>query len=251
MGLPGSGKTTISKNLVEIHNENLVHIELDTIKNADTLRKKEGEGKNVIFDGLFLNTTDIITFLHKIRRIYGNLFILYFKPDKARCLKNDTLRGRNIKAEASIKYNDLEYPNMEMLDKETHMTITIIEQEIYNSDYNTPPEIQKMPPKTIKTSIGTIESESWCLGGTVGSCWDSELSSVSGESPVNFIEFDEYLEEISPNITFLQYRKLFDACVRIEEYGGGDYYGGGVDYAKYICNMENLHTKMKEMGIIQ
>lgn len=248
MGLSGSGKTTVSKSIVETHTEPILHIELDEIKTIQHIRNKS-RYKDAIFDGLFLNTTDILSFLNKINREGGNLFIIYFKPDKSKCLANDMARNRDVKAKTTIKLGKLEYPNIEKIAEKTKMVVTVIEQEVYDSGYETPVEIRKMPPSKVKQAVGVLESQSWSLGGTLNS-YSGYTTPCYAEPAADFTELDNYLNEICPNITFLQYKRLFDTCVSTEEDEDYDYYGGCVTNAKYVCNINTLHEKMKEMGII-
>lgn len=93
-------------------------------------------------------------------------------------------------------------------------------------------------------------SDSWSLGGTFGNCWNDKLGTLSPESPKPFKEFDELLERICPNLTFLQYKKLERECTEIAEYEERDYYGG-IEYRSYHkCDLRKLYNLLDEMGYI-
>ena len=53
-----------------------------------------------------------------------------------------------------------------------------------------------------------LKSNKWTLGGKSW-CYGSDRTyPVSAEEPLEFVEFDELLEDIAPTVTYLQYKKI-------------------------------------------
>lgn len=49
----------------------------------------------------------------------------------------------------------------------------------------------------------------------------------------------------------MQYKKLYNHCVTTETEGEGDYYGGHVEHAFFVCNLPKLHEMLVEMEIVK
>lgn len=96
----------------------------------------------------------------------------------------------------------------------------------------------------------TLVSETWSGGGTVGSCWDNRLSTIAPDAPKEFVEFDEMLSKICPNISYLQYKTLYNTCHEIITYNDRDYYGGCETILYHKCDLQKLWGKMKEMELV-
>lgn len=74
----------------------------------------------------------------------------------------------------------------------------------------------------------------WRTGGVTGnSCWGSSNTPVDAELPQTIIPgFDDFLESIKPDLTFMQYRKIIAQCQKTDEYSDrSDYYGNYTNYA--------------------
>ena len=95
-----------------------------------------------------------------------------------------------------------------------------------------------------------LRSDTWCLGGSWGDCWGNTGMVSADEQPTEFKEFDDLLMEVCPNITLLQYKKLYNSLVSIESGCENDYYGGSTENAYYKCNLKDLYNMMIEMGLI-
>ena len=93
-----------------------------------------------------------------------------------------------------------------------------------------------------------IKSSEWSLGGQ---CWNYNGDSwgESGEEPCDFDKLDEVLEEVVPSITYLQFKKVYNVCVKIEEYTDRDYYSC-LEKAYYVCDTEELYDKLEELGLL-
>lgn len=100
----------------------------------------------------------------------------------------------------------------------------------------------------IKKYGETIESDRWSLGGEQWG-YSGDRYNVSGEEPCNFDKLDEVLEELVPNITYLQYKKVYNACVETKEYTDRDYYSC-LEKAYYVCDAEQLYDKLEELGLL-
>jgi len=192
---------------------------------------------------------------------YSLSFIIHqWNEDRNTCLYNDERRGRTIKSMAAIKYFD--YDNIDPAIVENHL------KEIYNLNINKVEKINHMVEKTTtyeqlfepacdnQHGHGNDEqgrylySEEWSLGGEWGNCW-GDHGTVHGESAKEFIEFDDFLEKVAPNITFLQYKKIRNHCVEQIEWHVPDYYSSGTDEACWRCDMRKLYDMLKEMKLIE
>jgi hypothetical protein len=97
-----------------------------------------------------------------------------------------------------------------------------------------------------------MKSDTWCLGGTTGSCWGPEKHTVSASTPpTSFKEFDDVLERVCPNITFLQYKRIYNHSVLSDTEHHSDYYGGSVEYGFYVCDLPKLYEMLVEMKLIK
>lgn len=96
-----------------------------------------------------------------------------------------------------------------------------------------------------------MKSDTWSGGGERGHCWDSTKFPIAAESPASFYQLDEFLEKICPNITHLQYKKLWDRCVTEQEDNDYDYYGGSEIRRWYEFNLEEGYQTLSEMGLIK
>ena len=67
-----------------------------------------------------------------------------------------------------------------------------------------------------------IYSESLSLGGESGNCWEKKWS-ISVEEQKEFSELDDFLIKVAPDISFLQYKRIFNHCVDKVELHEYDY----------------------------
>lgn len=176
------------------------------------------------------------------KRSDANFEIVWWKPDIESCLHNDRGR-RKVDSKITIENIEFEEPSEELVNK---YKIKVTKKEV----------VKKPNWKVWAQEKGfdddKLKSSSWCLGGTSGNCWGDEKSIISSDpQPISFTEFDNLLEKICPAIGFLQYKKLYNETVTTEIKGDGDYYGGYVEYANYICNLSKLNEMLIEMGLIK
>lgn len=80
----------------------------------------------------------------------------------------------------------------------------------------------------------------WESGGmSGGSCWGDSPIPYSGEQEPEFEALDLYLNEVCPNIKFMQYKKLVRDLQQDSDYTNPQYYGNYDDYqVRYIIVSE-------------
>lgn len=167
--------------------------------------------------------------------------VVWWTPDREACLWNDRGR-RKVDSTETIKNIPFEQPSEEAF-----------------KEFKANVERKKVVRKPVhkawagENELGdqdTLESDTWCLGGT-GRGYDGYEWSVSPTpQPVNFEAFDKLLEKLCPQISFLQYKKVYAACVTIKESSSSDYYGGSTNYAQYSCDLKKLHEALTQIGVI-
>jgi hypothetical protein len=172
-------------------------------------------------------------------------FVIHFwKENRELCLYNDKGRRREKSSEISIRNLPLEYPivNNPEIDYEIieHDVIAAPSLNIYFNKY-----------KDSQKNDFVLTSESWSAGGSWGNCWGGSGTISPDPVPQSFKEFDEMLEKLCPDISFMTYKKLYNETVTIEERSENDYYGGTEYRHNYKCDLEKLHKLMVELNIIE
>lgn len=97
----------------------------------------------------------------------------------------------------------------------------------------------------------SIKSSSWSMGGSWASYTGATGTIEPEPQPQNFNEFDELIEKIVPDISFMKYKKIYAACVRVESKSENDYYGGCEYYGYYECDLYRLYESLDEMGLLE
>jgi adenylate kinase family enzyme len=264
MGLPGSGKTTLCNKINKNSNEykktrgftRPLYLDGKTEKEMDKLLEKtlmssyfpteRNDVHRIIVDGLFLTNDDVVKMIKMIQQYDKHLKVTVhsFKEDRETCLHNDL--GRRTKSSMNtIKYAKVEIPDANFIKEQTGLlSLDVKRYNVYRK-----PDVDVLLEDN-GYSYHIFCSGSWSLGGTYGNCYDDKLFPVSPDTPPNeFKEFDNFLEKICPNISFLQYKKLYNSCVKVETKEEHDYYGGCVTYAYFECDLKRLLSEMEEMGI--
>lgn len=98
----------------------------------------------------------------------------------------------------------------------------------------------------------------WMTGGiNGGSCWDDgerNLYSMEGEPEPTFSALDTILDQLCPNITYLQYRKLINdtspSLVEYDSYTQNEYYGNSTTYGYKKVVLRRLWDRLNELGLI-
>lgn len=260
-GLPGSGKTTLAEKICKQKYNNACElVSLDNFRN----KKLEEVVKNsfcyyssyggyvdkcktnYIFEGLLLTNEELVDFINEIKKYRSNfnVEIHYFREDRETCLYNDIGR-REKDASITIRNAKYEIPDEKYIREKTEVPIK-------KSVHNVVPKSSIDMFYDIKgvRNRNQLTSCSWSLGGTYGSCWDDHLCPITPDATPEFTEFDELLERVAPDITFLQYKKIYNRCVTTNEISQSDYYGGCEYRAEYVCDLRKLYDVLEELGIV-
>lgn len=286
MGLPGSGKTHYTRQVKrESSNASRVIIDLDKhisdkLDMLDSLRVELYDNhvarigrydyyrtdQNIYIDGLILTRDNlkktIKTCVDYIKEQCGEnhtlkIIVHIWDNDRETCINNDKYRlelnERCYSSEISIKnlqFDMIDGGGLHSIMDELglgHIQKDVIEHEIYKmSNYDT----LLKPYSNCWKDENVLESESWSKGGDWCNCWGNS-GTISPDPTPEFKEFDDLLTDICPNITFLQYKKLYSECVREEEYKEYDYYGGCEYHGKWVCDLKQLYEMLIEMKLIE
>ena len=281
MGLPGSGKSYFAnhwnyENSRDIFTEYFYIVDLDEYMcKGDTLEdtliftfdQKEVLGrvwsnyeptKRIIFvDGLILtfdNLNKVIETCLKyfnIDKINDSVVfnIHHWNEDRETCLNNDNIRTKfgNREESSSITIKNAPYDNIEhyhRLDtKDINVKYNVIKHNVFKLD-----EFQYILNEYANEGTKMV-SETWSGGGEWGNCWGD--SGIIEEEPApEFTQFDDLLNKICPNITYIQYKQVYATCVYIDEDEEYGYYGGYEKKYNYVCNLNKLYDCLKEMNLI-
>ena len=258
-GLPGCGKTTYAENqvgtgwisekasvqvvsgdsLMSRHKENL----LEAIVKKVLVRIRPKQVHKVIVDSLLTTNAMAAEMMEKIQADSKESLtfkIIYWKEDRELCLFNDSGR-RSTSSETTIKNMTFETPDP--------VTLHLPKTHITKKQTVRKPTWKKWAAE--RKIEDFIKSNSWCTGGAIGSYLDNEIRPISpDEKPDSFDELDKILEVISPNMTFLQYKRIYRECVSLTTNHSTDYYGGWSDTATYVCSIEKLFNELLQMGYI-
>lgn len=261
MGLPGSGKTHFAE---EYKKEHTLYNEwkVNSIDVDQLMRKRSFDGKLEeiitlkykklseinIFDGLFLTNDDVIRVIKCLPGKIEHIEVHYWIPNIEYCLYNDSGR-RTESSEVTIKNAKLEKPKAERIKEETGAKmVTVITHNVIKKKF------WKKIVDELKVPVEDdhyIYSERWSLGGQYGNCWNDSMTPVSGDpEPADFVEFDGLLNRICPDISFMQYKRIYKKCVDTKEEYESGYYGGGITYACYRCDLEKMFTVLEESGLL-
>lgn len=110
--------------------------------------------------------------------------------------------------------------------------------------------------KRIEKSLDEIYlCNEWCSGGiSGGSCWDDGKEdnhyATRGESEPEFTSLDNILNEICPNITYLQYKKLIAEVIKEDGYTECEYYGNSTNHSYKTILIKDLYEALKELSLL-
>ena len=266
VGLPGSGKTyflgnnypnnkTFDEDYEYISGEDKIDV-AKIIKN----RVRSNFQHLRIYNKLWPIVIDcLITTNSELNKVIDNIFessiregvsdrihfvIHFWKENRELCLYNDKGRRREKSSEISIRNLPLEYPIVNNLNIDyeiiEHDVIAAPSLNIYFNKY-----------KDSHKNDFVLTSDSWSAGGSWGNCWGGSGTISPDPVPQSFKEFDDMLEKLCPDISFMIYKKLYNETVTIEERSEHDYYGGTEYRHNYKCDLEKLHKLMVELNIIE
>lgn len=210
-----------------------------------------------VLDGLFLTNAAQRSVVLAINKLVKNCLwendkvtiqFVYFKEDRETCLYNDMARNREKLADITIKSADYEKPDIDELQKSfPQFNFVLIEKDVHKM--NTYERLFKVHESCVKSDV--MRSDTWCLGGTWGDYQGNTGNIGADDQPTEFAKLDDLLTELCPNITFLQYKKLYRDCVTIETEYEHDYYGGSWENAYFECDLRKLYDMMVKMNLIK
>jgi len=97
---------------------------------------------------------------------------------------------------------------------------------------------------------------SWSGGGiSGGSCWGDKDGqdphyATTGEPEPEFEDLDNFLMEICPGMSFLQYKKLAQSIKR-GDYSVNEYYGNSSSHVYKTVSLYDLYNVLVGLGLIQ
>ncbi len=275
VGLPGSGKSTFADTYTDKDGRARYNskIKVGTIIDFDKIYKKAGFDEKlrirkdvvekmklpaivnpyVIVDGLFLDQDEyewVLSLFLKSEQYskiqFEKIVVDYWIPNKDACIWNDRGR-RDVSAAFTIGIAEMDKPDVKKIEEKFGIP-TKLKTHI----------VERKPAYLIMAGENGIRdihdnkyfySQSWSLGG-MGHSWTGESYPISGSEPCDFDEFDNFLEQICPTITFLQYKKIYKNCVEIEEFDDSDYYSRCTS-VRHVCDLEKLYNMLTEMELYQ
>lgn len=262
VGLPASGKTSFATEEVKTQ-KNARAIFLDEVKFRhfsktieDTIyygiRDLSGTYDTIYLDGLFLTNDDISNAIYTVAKYFKKVEVEIHRwnEDRETCVKNDggrrELPSTQTILNATYEEIDLDKINEEL--KDFDVTIVKITNHIVRLKEDW---YRHFKGYSYVDKDGYLRSPKWTTGGAYGNCWDSSLSPVSPEEPLDFDALDELLEGVCPSITFLHYKKIRKECVDTEESYQSEYYGGCTNYLNWRCNLAKMYDILNELGYIK
>lgn len=255
-GLPASGKTTIIESKYS-NNSDIIDIDYYMKNNNTNIYKiienefKKCRKNNIVLDGLFTTNKSILDILNILPNDIKEITIIKFNEDRENCLKNDLLRNRSKNSQLSIKilpYEEIDeklFINYNLIIKKEKVYIMKKYEEIALK-YDV--YLKESKYTSYEKDKKYIHSQSWSRGGVGRNCWGDRWD-VKVENPVEFTELDTFLSKISPNISFLQYKRINNICIKEVEYDDSDYYSS-TSSACYECDFEALIDYLEENNLL-
>ena len=92
----------------------------------------------------------------------------------------------------------------------------------------------------------------WRTGGMWGgNCWGDEPRYSADSEPVPELDaIDEFLEEVCPDMTFFQYKKIMRDLVEQDSRTDYEYYGNNTNYGIKRIHYRALFDRLHEVGVI-
>lgn len=211
----------------------------------------------VILDGLFLTNSSrksviqsLIDYVEQKNTQNGYCYrIIYnfWNEDRETCLHND--KGRRC-VDSSITIKNAPYEPVDMDYIEKDIKDYIFDHQVKNHTVVRATVYDKFFQSYGSTSEPDImKSEEWTLGGTT-SDWNGYTVEFLKEQTPDFVEFDELIEQVCPNISFIQYKNIYRKCVVQKTRTDYDYYSGSEEKAWWECNLKTLYKTLLEKGLI-
>lgn len=206
-------------------------------RNGGDIAYSATRNHEVILDGLFHLQEQYETLARELGDL--PLEFHFWAEDREACLWNDQYR-RPQDSTASILKLPLDLPDMAKIQALMPEATLVMHEVQRKSLFQMFLDKFELEPY--------VKSDDWTTGGEWGNCW-GERGGYSGEAPPeSFDKFDELIEKVWPDISFLQYKKLHKECVSIKEGNSHDYYSSGRDYAFYQLDVRKLYDMLEELG---
>lgn len=250
IGLPASGKTTFTKKL---NSTKIRVLNLDGDNNQESrisyfISDNAKSDLDLFIDGPIFDIYDLYRVIGAIPSGFA-IVLHYWNENREQCLENDRYRvnvskERVLRSEITIKYG--KYISLDEIHKyianniaQKDHEISIIEHEVYQMS-----EKDKIINKYVsysKEGNPQIVSEEWSNGGTYVN-YEGNTFYILADTPKEFDELDNLLEELCPTLTFFQYKKLIKECTSIETWEERDYYGGSENKSHHVCDVKKLKS---------
>lgn len=248
-GLPGCGKTTYVNKLAASldFGANILRDEdYMTLESAMKCIEACPYNQTFIWDFPITTLKELVPLLRIFSRDshVDKVTVVQFPENRKLSLERDAKRNRDVLARNTISYKSYDVLKLSGL-KNYIGGIELINGDIEytNKDYEAFKE---------KHDIGDIiESDRWSLGGTCGNCWNSDLSTVDGDAPLDKTNFKEVMDIITneiPNVGWLGGMKIM-ALIESTSESEGDYYGGSVTYVRWTVSSRDLFDAIMRMKV--
>lgn len=267
IGLPGSGKSTFGNKMANNRHDMLIKFD-DYIKEGkmasyDEIWKDTFKYQTffcpyfVILDGMFLTNSSrksviqsLIDYVEQKKTYKGYCYrIIYnfWNEDRETCLHNDKGR-RSVDSSITIKNAPYEPVDVDYIEKD--IKDYIFDHQVKNHTVVRATVYDKFFQSYGSTSEPDImKSEEWTLGGTTRDYNGHTVEFLKEQTP-DFVEFDELIEQVCPNISFIQYKNVYRKCVVQKTRTDYDYYSGSEERAWFECNLKDLYKILLEKGLI-
>lgn len=267
-GLPGSGKTFYTKRLNDPWYFTIVHMD-DYIVDGkyksitEVLSGLKGSIKKyLVIDSLITTQKKLEEIIKETHDFFENngdsrhdLSIVYWNENRDACRENIKRRadGRNVSVTIdNIPFEEVNEDRIRkfVYDMDRNVQLSFKHRNVFtnrNWDLYFQPLIDNSWGKEDKYYY----SDSWSCGGSWCDCWGNHGTIHPDEQPTVFDKFDELMEQICPNITYIQYKNIFKECVEIDEYRENDYYGGTAYRARYKLDPKKCYDMLRERNLIE
>lgn len=234
------------------------------------------DGYNVIYiDGLFLTNASIHSLMSAILDTIDNeifpgdkyitlkFVIEQWDENREACLRNDNYRflnnQRNNKSAITIKNSTYEMIDIDGLNKWVVGKLNGLQILKHSLDKLTFEKVEHTVKEygvvdklyhDYNINDGILKSNEWSAGGSWCS-YDGRGGSIDAEPQPDFDELDTILQNICPNISWLNYKYIMKHFVEVKETSENDYYGGTEYKHHYECRFYDMMNWLKENNLVE
>lgn len=284
MGLPGSGKTNYIRNHKQQSDRVLSMDDIWYRKGDKILAIAESAGedtmcigvKTIWIDGLILTPEALYKLIDKyIKTVNSNhymklndilevsIHIHQYDCNREYCKHNDMNRMVNYERDMSsaISIDNMEYEVLNatnLQDFEKYIDEVNEKSKSIHIAYSIDYELLNVKKcgnwdlvfKQDNENPNILQSERWSLGGTWAS-YDGRGGEISPDETPEFVELDNILLKVCPNLPILMYKKIYRDWVEVKEESENDYYGGTEHKAYYEADMRSIYIYLIENNQIE